>query len=98
MSWIYFLEFKSEMFDNFKKFKSFVERQSGCRLKTLQTNRGGELMSKELCFFCEDNGINRELIAPYTLEQNGVAERKNRTVVEMGRSMMEGRGVQNVLG
>jgi len=66
MSWIYFLKFKSETFDNFKKFKSFVERQSGCRLKTLRTDKGGEFMSKEFSSFCEENGIHRELIAPYT--------------------------------
>ena len=50
-------------------------------------------MSKEFCSLCEENGIHRELTTPYIPEQNGVAERKNRTVVEMGRSMMEGRGV-----
>ncbi|XP_060195162.1 uncharacterized protein LOC132624392 [Lycium barbarum] len=93
MSWIYFLKFKSETFENFKKFKSFVERQSGCRIKTLRTNRGGEFMSNEFISFCEENGIHRELTTPYTPEQNGVAERKNRTVVEMGRSMMHSRGV-----
>jgi len=58
MSWIYFLKFKSETFDNFKKFKSFVERQSGCRLKTLRTDRGGEFMSKEFSSFCEEHGIH----------------------------------------
>ncbi|XP_016556910.1 uncharacterized protein LOC107856406 [Capsicum annuum] len=75
------------------KFKSFVERQSGCRLKTLWTNRGGEFISKEFSSFCEENKIHRELTTPFTSEQNGVAERKNRTIVEMGRRMMEGRSL-----
>lgn len=50
-------------------------------------------MSNKFNSFCDENGIHRELIAPYTLEQNGVAERKNQTVVEMGRSMMQAKGV-----
>ena len=55
MSWIYFLKYKYETFENFKKLKSFVERKSGCRIKTLRTDRGGEFMSKEFCSFCEEN-------------------------------------------
>lgn len=43
--------------------------------------------------FCEENGIRRELTAPYTPEQNGVAERKNRTVVEMARSLLKAKGL-----
>jgi len=93
MSWVYFLKFKSKTFENFKKYKSFVERQSGCRIKTLRTDRGGEFISNEFNTYCEENGIHRKLTSPYTPEQNGVAERKNRTVVEMGRSMMQARGV-----
>lgn len=87
------MKFKSETFENFKKYKSSVESQCGCRIKTLRTDRGGEFMSNEFNTFCEENGIQRDLTAPYTPEQNGVAERKNRTVVEMGKSMMQARGV-----
>ena len=93
MSWVYFLKYKSETFENFKKFKSLVEKQSGCQIKTLRTDRGGEFTSKEFNNFCEVCGIHRELTAPYTPEHNGVAERKNRTVVELGRSMMKARAV-----
>lgn len=53
-----------------------------------RTDRGGEFTSKEFNVFCEENGIRRDLSAPRTPQQNGVAERKNRTVVEMARSMM----------
>ena len=45
-------------------------------------------MSTEFNTYCEENGIHRELTAPRTLQQNGIAERKTRTIVEMGRSMM----------
>ncbi|KAL4353579.1 hypothetical protein GQ457_06G019510 [Hibiscus cannabinus] len=95
MSWVYFLENKSETFEKFQKFKAMVENQSGCHIKVLCTDRGGEFMSKEFNLFCEDNGIRRELTIPYTPEQNGVAERKNRTVVEMARSMLQARRLSN---
>lgn len=66
MSWIYFLKFKSETFENFKKFKALVEKQSGKSVKALRTDRGGEFLSQNFDEFCEENGIRRELTAPYT--------------------------------
>lgn len=95
MSWVYFLKAKSEAFENFKIFKAMVEKQSGLCVKALRTDRGGEFLSNEFITFCEEHGIRRELTASYTPEQNGVAERKNRTVVEMARSMLKARGVPN---
>lgn len=93
MSWVYFLKYKSETFENFKKFKVYVEKPSGFQIKGLRTDRGGEFTSKEFNNFSEVSGIRRELTTPYTPEQNGVAERKNRIIVEMGRSMMKARVV-----
>nr|GEY91111.1 retrovirus-related Pol polyprotein from transposon TNT 1-94 [Tanacetum cinerariifolium] len=95
MSWVYFLQVKSETFEHFKKFKALVEKQTGENLKALRTYRGGEFLSKEFIDFCDEHGIKRELTAPYTPEQNGVAERKNKTVVEMTRSMMKSKGLPN---
>ena len=93
MSWVYFLKYKSESFDCFKKFKALVEKQSGRSIKVLRTDRGGEFLSKEFNDFCDEHGILRQLTAPYTPEQNGVAERKNRTVVEMARCMLKQKGM-----
>lgn len=95
MSWVYFQQLKSETFDNFRKFKAYVEKQNGKPLKALRTDRGGEFLSNQFSLFCEENGIRREFTAPYTPEQNGVAERKNRTVVEMARSMLKAKGLPN---
>jgi hypothetical protein len=95
MSWLYFLDNKSETFEQFQKFKALVENQSGCHIKVLRTDRGGEFTSSEFNLFCEENGIRRELTTPHTPEQNGVAERKNRTIVEMARSMLQARGLSN---
>nr|GEZ39774.1 retrovirus-related Pol polyprotein from transposon TNT 1-94 [Tanacetum cinerariifolium] len=89
MSWVYFLQLKSKTFKNFKKFKALVEKQSGKDLKVLRTDRGGEFISKEFAALCDEECIKKELTAPYTPEQNGVVERKNRTVVEMARTMLK---------
>lgn len=89
MSWIFFLEKKSETFQSFKKFKAAVEKKSERHIKVLRTDRGGEFLSKEFVGFCEAEGIHHELTTPYTPEQNGVSERKNRTVVELGRCMLK---------
>ena len=56
--------------------------------KSLHSNNGGEYVDKEITDFCAKEGIRREWTAPYNLEQNGVAERKNRTIVEAARAMM----------
>lgn len=88
MSWVYFLKAKSEAFQAFKKFKALVEKQTGREIKMLRTNRGGEFCSQEFNSFCEESGVRRQLTTPYTPEQNGVAKRKNRTVVEMARSLL----------
>ncbi|GKA38705.1 retrovirus-related pol polyprotein from transposon TNT 1-94, partial [Tanacetum coccineum] len=83
--WVYFLTYKSEAFGFFKKFKAWAENQSNRKLKVLRTDRGGEFLSKEFSGFCDEHRIKRELTAPYTPKQNGIAERKNRTIVEMAR-------------
>nr|GEV52305.1 hypothetical protein [Tanacetum cinerariifolium] len=58
-----------------------------------RSDRGGEYNSKEFKGFCENNGIQRQLTAAYTPHQNGVAERKNRTLMNMVRSIMSARKV-----
>ncbi|KAJ0500422.1 putative RNA-directed DNA polymerase [Helianthus annuus] len=75
-NWVYFLKQKSEDFGIFKNFKAKVENESGVKIKKLRTDRGGEFLSKMFNDFCEENGIHRDLTAPYTPEQNGIAERK----------------------
>lgn len=95
MSWVYFLKLKSEAFEHFKQFKALVENQSGRRIITLRTDREGEFMSDQFNALCDEHDIHRDLTAPYTPEQNGVAERKNRTVVEMARSMLKAKGLSN---
>ena len=86
--WIYFLTEKSEAFTTFKNYKNLVEKETGAFICCLRTDKGGEFTSLEFNAFCKINGISRQLIAAYTPQQNGVAERKNRTIMNMVRSML----------
>ncbi|KAE8676644.1 hypothetical protein F3Y22_tig00111582pilonHSYRG00249 [Hibiscus syriacus] len=88
-TWVYFLKQKSEVFEVFKKFKAAVERESGRKIKAMRSDRGGEFTSRELQEFCEANGIRRQMTVPRSPQQNGVAERKNRTILDMARSMLK---------
>ncbi|KAJ0851519.1 putative RNA-directed DNA polymerase [Helianthus annuus] len=87
-TWVYFLKFKSEALNFFKAFKTLNERQSEHLIKTLRTDRGGEYCSKIFQDYLRENGIRHQLTTSYTPQQNGVAERKNRTLMELSRSMM----------
>ncbi|CAL9002860.1 unnamed protein product [Prunus brigantina] len=65
-----------------------VEKETGTYIRSLRTDRGGEFTSQEFTNFCNEHGIHRQLTAAYTPQQNGVAERKNRTIMNMVRSML----------
>ncbi|CAL9007315.1 unnamed protein product [Prunus brigantina] len=87
-TWIYFLTEKFEALVVFKKFKASVEKETGVFIRALRTDRGGEFTSNDFVHFCEKNGIHRQLTAAYSPQQNGVAERKNHTIMNMVRSML----------
>jgi hypothetical protein len=65
-----------------------VENLSGRKIKILMSDNGGEYTSNEFGRFCRDVGIKRELTTPYNPQQNGVAERKNRTIMEALKTMI----------
>ncbi|KAL4282228.1 hypothetical protein GQ457_03G017580 [Hibiscus cannabinus] len=88
MCWVYFLKSKLNVLSTFKEFKIFAENQSDCKLKVLRTDNGGEYVSNEFNDFCRDSGILHQLTVPRTPQQNGVCERRNRTVLEMARCML----------
>jgi transposase InsO family protein len=96
-SWIYFLLEKSEALSHFKCFKKMVENETCLSIKCLRTDRGGEFTSLEFNKFCEQHGIKRQLTTAYTPQQNGVAERKNRTVMNMVRAILYEKKVPRTL-
>ena len=69
-------------------FEYYVGNQSERRIETLRTDNGGEYTSKEFEAFCKDAGIKRELTTPYNPQQNGVAERKNKIIMEAVKTMI----------
>ncbi|KAK8931206.1 hypothetical protein KSP39_PZI016897 [Platanthera zijinensis] len=85
--WIYFLKHKSEVFEKFKIWKTKVEKQTGKKVKYLRSDNGGEYTSTEFQNYCNQEGITRHLTIPGTPQQNGVAERMNRTLLERARCM-----------
>ncbi|KAD4586383.1 hypothetical protein E3N88_23984 [Mikania micrantha] len=70
-------------------FKLKVENVVGIKLKMLRTDRGGEFTSNEFTQFCKYNGIARQLTTPYSPQQNGMVERRNRTMLSTTRSMLK---------
>lgn len=87
-TWVYFLQEKSEAFSAFKSFKVYVQSETGKHIKTIRTDRGGEYCSKDFESFCNYHGIRRELTASYSTQQNSVSERKNRTILNMVRTLL----------
>jgi transposase InsO family protein len=92
-TWVYLLKEKSAAFETFKNFKALVEKESGCSIQCLRSDRGGEYTSNSFNEYCRGEGIKRQLTAAYTPQQNGVSERKNITLLNMVRSMINARNV-----
>jgi transposase InsO family protein len=84
---------KSAAFKRFQLFKIKIEKEIGTCIKALHIDRGGEFTSNEFSEFCTTNGIHRQLTATFTPQQNGVAERKNRTIMNMVHSLFTSRQV-----
>ncbi|KAG7594051.1 Integrase catalytic core [Arabidopsis thaliana x Arabidopsis arenosa] len=95
--WTILLKEKSDASCKFKVFKNMVEKETEEKILTFRTDRGGEFVSAEFNSFCEEFGIKRHLTAPYSPQQNGVVERRNRTMMEMTRSMMKHMHLPNYL-
>lgn len=95
--WTMLLKEKSEAFQKFKRLREVVEKETGEKITTFRTDRGGEFTSRDFDEYCEAAGIRRHLTAPYTPQQNGVVERKNRTLMEMTRSLIKHMHMPNYL-
>jgi hypothetical protein len=96
-TWLYFLKTKDEVFNKFQEFKAEIENLTRKKIKTLRTDNGGEYTSKEFVSFCKSVGIRRELIFPHNPQQNGVAERKNRSIEETVKELMNDQGLSMYL-
>ena len=95
--YVYLLHSKDEALNSFKTYKAEVENQLEKKIKVIRSDRGGEYESAAFSDFCAQNGIVHQTTAPYTPQQNGVAERKNRTLKEMINSMLNSSGLPHNL-
>ena len=84
---------KSEAFPSFKRYKAWAENQTGSTIKILREDKGGEYMGKEFDDFCADHGIQRQHSVRARPQQNGVAERANRTMEQGIISMLHQAGL-----
>ena len=81
----------------FKIFKAEIENQPDKRIKVLRLDRGGEYESNDFEEFCSKHGLIHQTTAPYTSQQNGVVERKNRTLKDMINFMLNSSGAPHNL-
>jgi transposase InsO family protein len=82
------LHSKSDAYIAFVKFKCFAENQFSTKIKNFQFDGGGEFTSHQFKKFLETNGIMHRISCPYTSQQNGIAERKHRHLVETGLALL----------
>ncbi|GJZ02728.1 retrovirus-related pol polyprotein from transposon TNT 1-94 [Tanacetum coccineum] len=88
-TWTRFLKDKTEALDQFKIFSKKIQNQLGCTIVSIRIDHGREF-DNDVKFgeFCNANGITHNFSAPRTPQSNGVVERKNRTLQEMSRTML----------
>lgn len=85
---VYFLKTKDETFEIFKRYKAMVENLQERKIKELKSDGGGEYISNEFGDYLDEHGIFHDVTPPRTPQLNGRAERPNRSLVEMARTML----------
>jgi hypothetical protein len=85
---VYLLQQKSDSFDAYKAFVAWVETHLSKKIKVLHTDRGGEYLSIEFTASLDGKGTEQKLVVHDTPEENGVAERLNRTLIEKVQAML----------
>jgi len=93
--WVYFMKHKGEMFQHFLNFKAMVEKEKGVSIKCLRFDGGGEYFSNEFNEYLKEHGIQRKYSCSYSSQQNGIAKRKNRHIVEIARAMLNEKNLPN---
>ncbi|KAI3735402.1 hypothetical protein L6452_14898 [Arctium lappa] len=87
-TWVYFLRTKDETSGLIKSFILRIENQTNQKVKVIRSDNGTEFKNLDLNTFCEEKGIERQYSAPRSPQQNGVAESRNRTLIEAARSLL----------
>jgi hypothetical protein len=88
-TWVFFLQEKSQTQETLKGFLRRAQNEFGLRIKKIRSDNGTEFKNSQIEGFLEEEGIKHEFSSPYTPQQNGVVERKNRTLLDMARIMLD---------
>jgi hypothetical protein len=88
-TWVHIISNKTEVQDVFRRFSNRAMMNYGLKINHIRSDNGTEFKNTGLDDYLDELGITHELSAPYTPQQNGVMERKNRTLIEMARTMLD---------
>ena len=86
--WVLFLSHKDEAHSSFIKFCKKIQNEKWYSINSIRSDRGWEFDNKDISKFFEENGFGHNFSTPRTPQQNGVVERKNRSLQEMARTML----------
>jgi transposase InsO family protein len=87
--WVFFLQDKGETQEVLKKFLKRAQNKFDAKVKRIRSDNDTEFKNTQVEDYLGEKGIKHEFSTPYTPQQNGVAERKNRTLIEMERIMLD---------
>lgn len=93
MTFTFFLQSKSQALQMLRQFLTTAERQTGCKLRKIRTDGGGELTSRDWQDFCENQGIQHQITVPYSSQMNGVAKKKHQVLQYHARTMLISAGL-----
>jgi transposase InsO family protein len=86
-TWVFFLHGKSEIQEMLKKFLKRAQNEFDAKVKKIRSDNGSKFKNTQVEDYLDQEGIKHEFSAPYIPQQNGVVERKNRTLIESARTM-----------
>ena len=87
-TWINFIREKSDTIDVLKDLCIQLQREKGCGIVRIRSDHGKEFENSKFTDYCSSEGIKHEFSSPITPQQNGIVERKNRTIQESARVML----------
>ena len=87
-TWVLFLAHKNETFYNFSRLCKRIQNEKNLNICRIRSDHGWEFENDDFIMFCDEFGIDHNFFAPRTPQQNGVVERKNRTLEEMACTML----------
>jgi transposase InsO family protein len=87
-TWVFFMKDKSKVHEIFKKFSTRAQNEFDMKIKKVRSDNGTEFKNTNIEEYLDEEGIGHELSDPYTAQQNGIVERKNRTLIEAARTML----------